>query len=267
MKLRLSHIIFAAVAAVALMSACRHEEARIIPRSTMSKIYADMLMTDQWISANRGTNRQADTSLVYEPIFNEYGYTSDDFRASRAYYLKDAERYSRILKKTSEMLIKRQKELKAQKEILDAIRNREENMKAYIPEKIYSLSGMYDKETFVEADIKFYVDTTGSPWTFDPIKDIDTLYTGPMLVIPEPKVEGEEEEESEETEEETTETEEVAKDTVAVTPKVKEEVLAPEPEPEAEPKPTTVKEQFNRYRQRHSNPDSNQQVEHADVAI
>ncbi|MGN1220408.1 MAG: DUF4296 domain-containing protein, partial [Candidatus Cryptobacteroides sp.] len=55
--------------------------------------------------------RMADTSLVYEPILEKYGYSSADYRKSVETYMDDPERYSRILRTTAEILDKRIKEL------------------------------------------------------------------------------------------------------------------------------------------------------------
>ena len=91
--------ILIAVAAAALFVAACSRGPRIIPRSKMEKIYTDMLMADQWLSYNLDVRVAADTSLFYEPIFRKYGYTTDDFRASVEYYMRDPLRLSRMLKK------------------------------------------------------------------------------------------------------------------------------------------------------------------------
>ena len=41
---------------------------RVIPRGKMARIYAEMLVTDQWINSTPSVRRMADTSLVYEHI-------------------------------------------------------------------------------------------------------------------------------------------------------------------------------------------------------
>ena len=56
-----------------LSVSCRKDEAEVIPRSKMAEIYAEMLVTDQWITTTPGIRMIADTSLVYEPILEKYG--------------------------------------------------------------------------------------------------------------------------------------------------------------------------------------------------
>ena len=57
--------IFAAVAALTLLASCSRDESEVIPRGKLSEIYAEMLMTDQWITSTPGFRHIADTSLVY----------------------------------------------------------------------------------------------------------------------------------------------------------------------------------------------------------
>ena len=95
----------------------------------MSQIYAEMLVVDQWLLENSKYRTQADTSLVYEPIFQKYGYTTEDYRASLEYYMNDPERYSRILRETVEILGEQIDELKELKAI-------EDRLKAIVPYKM-----------------------------------------------------------------------------------------------------------------------------------
>ncbi|MCQ2136999.1 MAG: DUF4296 domain-containing protein [Bacteroidales bacterium] len=111
---------------------------RIIPRGKMSKIYARMLITDQWISDN-GFSRQADTSLVYEPIFKSYGYNADDYRASMAYYMEDPARYEKMIIRSRKMLEQKLNEVKAEKAKIDAAAGKEP----------YYLNARYDQSIFV----------------------------------------------------------------------------------------------------------------------
>jgi hypothetical protein len=70
----------------------------------MAQIYAEMLLTDQWINSTPGMRMIADTSLVYEPILKKYGHTSVDYRRSVEYYLNDPDTYADIMKKTVKIL-------------------------------------------------------------------------------------------------------------------------------------------------------------------
>lgn len=98
--------------AVLLLISCQRDEAEIIPRANLAEIYAEMLLTDQWISSTPGARMIADTSLVYEPILQKYGYDKLDYVKSVDHYMNDPERFSRILRTTSEKLEKRLQHLK-----------------------------------------------------------------------------------------------------------------------------------------------------------
>ena len=96
------HIVLLMVVILSVFSSCRKDEAEVIPRAKLSKIYAEMLVTDQWITTTPGIRMIADTSLVYEPILQKYGYDSDDYRKSVDHYMNDPERFSRILRTSAE---------------------------------------------------------------------------------------------------------------------------------------------------------------------
>ena len=97
---------------IALAVSCNGNRARVIPRSKLAKIYAEMFVTDQWIQNTPNVRTIADTSLVYEPILQKYGFTSEDYQHSVQHYMDDPERFSRILRTTSDILDKRIKELR-----------------------------------------------------------------------------------------------------------------------------------------------------------
>lgn len=89
-------------AACVLASSCSSKP-KVIPEDDFARIYADMFAADQLI-AQSAMNRMADTSLVYEPIFRKYGYTTDDYRTSSLAYLKKPKEYAKVYKKAAELL-------------------------------------------------------------------------------------------------------------------------------------------------------------------
>lgn len=118
MKRKLLYILLASIACLCLSVSCGKDEAEVIPRGKLAKIYAEMLVTDQWIITTSGVRMIADTSLVYEPILERYGYTTEDYMKSVDEYMKDPERFSRILRTTGEILDDRLVELrKAESEL------------------------------------------------------------------------------------------------------------------------------------------------------
>ena len=104
----------AVLAALLLCFACSDDKSKVIPRGKMAKIYAEMLMMDQWAMSDSRLRQEADTSLIYEPIFEKYGYDGEDYRQSVTYYMEDPERFSRIFRATSELLDARMEELMEQ---------------------------------------------------------------------------------------------------------------------------------------------------------
>jgi len=179
---KLSRTYFIALALALLAFAGCSRRAKVIPRGTMAKIYADIFMQDQWLTKHP-QGLKADTTLIYEPIFRKYGFTSADYRLSRETYINDPDRYSRILKNSNMILDRRVKELEEKIKMRDEIKARIEAMKVYRPDKIFSFSGLSNPDTFVEDSVIFYVDTTGGEWSFDPEKGLDTVYSGPKMII------------------------------------------------------------------------------------
>lgn len=103
MKKGLKHI-FAILCVVVAFASC-NKGASVIPRKTLSDIYAEMFLADAWSSIQSSEIRkQMDTTAFYEPIFNKYGYTLEDYLESVDYYLNDPERFARILKRSQTML-------------------------------------------------------------------------------------------------------------------------------------------------------------------
>lgn len=118
MKSSLLRCFFAAAVAV-LSCSCG---SRVIPKDKLAEIYADMFLADQWLEANPAARRTADTTCVYEAVFEKYGYDADDYRASLDHYMDDPERFSKILRKSASILEARLNELKAEKKDIQSKR-------------------------------------------------------------------------------------------------------------------------------------------------
>jgi hypothetical protein len=148
----------------------------------MARIYADMLMTDQWVTSTPGIRMVADTSLVYEPILEKYGYDSDDYRRSIDAYMDDPERYARILRTTGEILQDRIDELKKQQRILD--------MRANLPKLKYDITWneffpyMFDEPYVHNYDsIAFEPDSVLWIYRLKSIERSDTIYDRIRMII------------------------------------------------------------------------------------
>ena len=101
----------------------------IIDKDEMAQIYAEMLVTDQWINTTPGVRMIADTSLVYAPILERYGYNAADYRRSVDYYLNDPDTYADIMKAAIKILDGRLAELHKRKHKMDQDKERAKYVK------------------------------------------------------------------------------------------------------------------------------------------
>lgn len=102
---RFTRIVLAVLVSAVCLCSCGRE-GRVIPKSKMSKIYAELFLADAWLvsAAPMEAKAKADTMAFYEPVFEKYGYTVEDYWASVSYYLQDPDRFSRILNKSNVIL-------------------------------------------------------------------------------------------------------------------------------------------------------------------
>lgn len=104
------HIFIILTAALLCLSSCMEKES-IIPKDIMSQIYYDIYMTDEAVDVNYRLRRMADTMRVYEPIFNRYGYTTEDYNRSVNFYMERPDKFEDVFEETKTMLEKRKAEL------------------------------------------------------------------------------------------------------------------------------------------------------------
>ncbi len=166
---------------VLCLSSCGKKE-KVISRGDMAKIYAEMFITDQRLGKVNKTRKMADTSFVYEPIFEKYGYTTEDYNASVDYYINDATRYARILRQSSVIIEKEIRELKKEKELQD-LSAAAGNILRFRPERLYFLTGLTNPRVSIVDSLTFYVDSTGGKLFFDDREWSDTAFYGPRVVI------------------------------------------------------------------------------------
>ena len=174
------------MAVVVFASCSSKDEAEVIPRNKLADIYAEMFMTDQWITDTPGMRVIADTSLVYEPILAKYGYDKLDYIHSVDFYMNDPERFARILRSCMDKLDKRietlqklQKQLELAEEAAKAF---EKFLEDYSFDEYFPYLGdepyvhYYDSLTVEMDSLKVYrlVD----------IETADTLYDRLQMVVP-----------------------------------------------------------------------------------
>ena len=143
MRLRFWHI----VVVFLFVASCRGP--RTIPRDTLGEIFHDMFLQDQQIKNDISLKRIADTSLVYEGIFQDYGYSTDDYLYTMDKYIRDPEKLSKVFEKVGDRLDKEVKDIKKEVKF-------EEWQKKFL------------------AIYKHRIDTTSLPHV--PLRAIDTMY-------------------------------------------------------------------------------------------
>lgn len=176
------HILLAAVL-LSCLSACG-PKGKIIPRSKMEDVYVDLFMADQWIIANPIQSKVADTTMLYEPIFNRYGYTTQDYIASVDHYISDPKRYARILRRADEKLVAKLEKLNVLVEREVALRDFLELIGGFDPGLKLYYDTVYMRVT-KEAGLRFELDSFGRYMPLIPAADsippVDSLATSDSL--------------------------------------------------------------------------------------
>lgn len=171
-----------AVILLVLLVSCRKDETRVIPRGKLSQIYAEMLLTDQWITMTPGMRMIADTSLVYEPILEKYGYTSADYRKTVETYMDDPERYARILRSSSQILDERLRELKRELKKMEEAERETEYVSDFNAEEFFPY--MFDEPYVHYYDsLSFEPDSLLQIYRLISVERKDTIYDKLVMVI------------------------------------------------------------------------------------
>lgn len=101
---------------------CKSREAgKIIPSHTMARIFVDMFIADQWLEDNTFKMQQADTTLFYEPIFRNYGYTREDYLATVDKYLYEPEKFQKIVTEAVNILDDIVKDMDARNRMIERV--------------------------------------------------------------------------------------------------------------------------------------------------
>lgn len=185
--MRLIRHIMLMTAVFLLAVSCGRKEDKVIPRSKLAEIYAEMMLVDQWIMNNPGNRHIADTSLVYEPVLERYGYTSADYRKSVDVYMNDPERFSRILRTTAEILGEKLNALEDQKKEIEhqeALRKLRESLKIKVEIDMGEYFPYLDEEPYVHYYDSLAVEPD-SLWIYRMrnIDRADTIYRDLRMVI------------------------------------------------------------------------------------
>ena len=142
MKPLFRHTVTALVLSLLLFSCSGRQ--RIIPRDVLTDIYVDMFLADQWLEDHRSEKSRTDTLLFYDPIFQRYGYTFEDYDRSVQHYLKDPERFSKIFRDAAQKLRDKEDQYEKKAERIKQIREYNEAFRGF-------KSVDFDRDTFLWA--------------------------------------------------------------------------------------------------------------------
>ena len=109
MHRRLSYRLFAIAALAVAAISCGRD--KIIPKDKMIELLSEMYLTDQYIRDNIQRQRMADTSYVYKPIIESFGYTEDDFRRSVDKYIQEPAEFGAMFGAVAKNLRNRKKDV------------------------------------------------------------------------------------------------------------------------------------------------------------
>ncbi|MBR3526748.1 MAG: DUF4296 domain-containing protein [Bacteroidales bacterium] len=99
--------LYISLVAVLVLSGCSRK-APISPNK-MALILHDMYLLDAQIENDGGYSVMADTTSVYGAVFEQYGFTAEDFNTSIDYYLNDPVTFKEIFKKAHDRFEKEAK--------------------------------------------------------------------------------------------------------------------------------------------------------------
>ena len=150
------HIVLVLLLAVA----CRGP--RVIPKDTMADIYTDMFLADQMVRDADIPRAQMDTMLLYEAVFEKYGYDTEDYLYSLRYYLKDPERFGKVFENVAKRL---EGEVEALKKIVE-LRNRIASKRDADYPLVDSLLAPFSKESVFVGLARVERDTSRYPAWF-----------------------------------------------------------------------------------------------------
>ena len=128
----------------------------------MTDIYTDMFLADQMVRDADIPRAQMDTMLLYEAVFEKYGYDTEDYLYSLRYYLKDPERFGKVFENVAKRL---EGEVEALKKIVE-LRNRLASKRDADYPLVDSLLAPFSKESVFVGLARVERDTSRYPAWF-----------------------------------------------------------------------------------------------------
>ncbi len=157
---------------------------RVIPVRKMEGIYREMLLADQWLAENPDKRGMADTTWFYEPVFEKYGFTLEDYQKSVDHYLNDPKRYAEMLGRVERELRKELSAINAELALRDRLQHEADSLvkawKSVKAKSFNSFMDVYEQDAMTDR-IGFEKDSLLG-WRLVPVVE-DTMYHGPSLII------------------------------------------------------------------------------------
>ena len=180
MRRRLAYAVLMLLAMSLCLASCGRKR-NIIPRKDLSDIYADLFLADKWSDSRPELRMTFDTTAYYEPILRKHGYSSEDYRTSVDYYLRDPERFSRILKRSAAKIARATSELEKyegeRREIESLMKRAAAAARKPVLFKDFLGEGPLPTDT-----IAFRVDSASGVWIIERIVK-DTMYSGLEMIV------------------------------------------------------------------------------------
>ena len=116
---------------------------RVIPKDTLTDIFVDMFLADQMVRDKDIPQARMDTLLVYEAVFEKYGYDTDDYLYTVRKSLRDPERFSKVFEEVANRL---EVEVEDLNEIIERQNTAAANLGKHPP--VISILAPFSKESF-----------------------------------------------------------------------------------------------------------------------
>lgn len=114
---------------------------RVIPRDKLVKIYYDIIVLDQWVREHPASQPVVDTTLFFEPIFERYGYTFEDYDNTVHYYVDKPDKFAKVFDAVELRLRARQKHFEELAKKYEEIEDANRHFENYKPRN-YGLDGI-----------------------------------------------------------------------------------------------------------------------------
>lgn len=172
-----------AAAILAVVVSCSRSPV-VIPRGDMEMIYRDMFLADEWLNESSDRRSKADTTWFYEPIFEKYGYTVEDYRFSVDHYLSDPKRYAEMLGRVGESLESEANAIRKEIEIQQKLKFRADSIALLLlrfsVKDFPSYIDLFKVDSMTDT-IDFRRNGRGA---YHPVPVVeDTVFHGPALIV------------------------------------------------------------------------------------